>query len=130
MGGGIRSRIVNQALTYLGIPYVWGGASRNGVDCSGLVQQVYSALGFELPRVSYAQANTGKRVPINQLQPGDLLAWDNSLRNNGADHIAIYAGNGYIIEAPRTGLNVRKRKLGSVGSEGSMWGVSMAGLLG
>jgi cell wall-associated NlpC family hydrolase len=122
-GGSIRAQIVQQAMTRLGEPYVWGA-----LDCSGLVQQTFSALGYELPRVSYAQANSGKRVSISALQPGDLVAWDNSSRNNGADHIAIYAGNGYIIEAPRTGLNVRKRKLGS--NEGSMWGVSLASMLG
>jgi cell wall-associated NlpC family hydrolase len=121
--GGIRGRIVAQAMTRLGEPYVWGA-----LDCSGLVQQTFAALGYHLPRVSFAQANSGKRTSISNLQPGDLVAWDNSSRNNGADHIAIYAGNGYIIEAPRTGLNVRKRKLGS--HEGSMWGVSLAGLLG
>lgn len=112
-GGGKRSQLINEAMSWLGIPYVWGGASRNGVDCSGLVQQVFARLGIELPRVSFQQAGAGAKIPLDQLRPGDLVAWDNSSRNNGADHIAIYAGDGWIIEAPRPGLNVRRRRLGN-----------------
>lgn len=111
-GGGIRAQIVNTAMSWLGVPYVWGGNSRNGVDCSGLVQQVFAHFGRQTPRVSYQQAGMGRHVPWNTLQPGDLVGWDMNDRNNGADHIAIYIGNGWIIEAPRPGLFVRKRRLG------------------
>src|SRR5215216_1131694 len=97
---GMRGNIVNTAYSFLGQPYVWGG-----LDCSGLVQQVFGRFGIDLPRVSYQQARAGARVGLGQLQPGDLVAWDNSTRNNGADHIAIYIGGGQIIEAPRPGLN-------------------------
>src|SRR5690606_37803625 len=63
---------------------------------------------YELPRVSYQQAEAGRPVAsMAEAQPGDLIAWDNSSRNNGVDHIAIYIGHGKMIEAPRTGLNVR-----------------------
>lgn len=101
--------VVKEAKEYLGLPYVWGGTSKEkGVDCSGLVQQVYKALGYDLPRVSADQARQGTAVAsLAEAQPGDLLAWDNSSRNNGADHIAIYIGGGKMIEAPRTGLDVR-----------------------
>ncbi len=101
--------IVAEAKKHLGIPYVWGGTDLSqGVDCSGLVQSVYAKFGYDLPRVSSDQARAGRPVAsMAQAQPGDLIAWDNSSRNNGADHIAIYAGNGKMIEAPRTGLNVR-----------------------
>lgn len=101
--------VVNEAKKYLGLPYVWGGTSKEkGVDCSGLVQSVYKALGYDLPRVSADQARQGTAVAsLAEAQPGDLIAWDNSSRNNGADHIAIYIGDGKMIEAPRTGLNVR-----------------------
>lgn len=119
---GWRKAAVQTAEQYIGVPYVWGGTSPNGFDCSGLVQYVMSKVGKQMPRVSYAQANVGRRVALNQLRPGDLVAWDNSSRNNGADHIAIYAGNGMIIEAPRPGLSVRMRRLGS--NEGA-WGVSL-----
>lgn len=101
--------VVAEARKYLGLPYVWGGSSiTKGVDCSGLVQQVYKKFGYDLPRVSADQARTGRPVAsMAEARPGDLIAWDNSSRNNGVDHIAIYLGDGKMIEAPRTGLNVR-----------------------
>lgn len=101
--------VVAEAQQYLGLPYVWGGTDpEKGMDCSGLVQVVYRSLGYELPRVSYQQAASGRPVAsLAEAQPGDLLAWDNSSRNDGVDHIAIYAGNGKMIEAPRTGLDIR-----------------------
>ena len=107
--GGDGEAVVAEARKFLGLPYVWGGNSpTKGVDCSGLVQQVYKRFGYDLPRLSADQARSGTAVPsMDQARPGDLIAWNNSSRNNGADHIAIYAGNGKMIEAPRTGLNVR-----------------------
>ena len=100
--------VVAEARQYLGVPYVWGGTSPTGMDCSGLVQLVYKKFGIDLPRVSYQQAEAGRPVAsMAEAQPGDLIAWDNSSRNNGVDHIAIYIGNGQMIEAPRTGLDVR-----------------------
>lgn len=101
--------VVKEAKEYLGLPYVWGGTSKEtGVDCSGLVQSVYKTLGYDLPRVSADQARAGSEVKsMAEAQPGDLIAWDNSSRNVGADHIAIYIGDGKMIEAPRTGLDVR-----------------------
>lgn len=120
---GWRSQVIEAAKTALGVMYQWGGNSlAGGVDCSGLVQQAFAAAGISLPRISAQQAQAGQRVGLNALQPGDLVAWDNSSRNNGADHIAIYLGNGQIIEAPRTGLAVRIRSLS--GDEGA-WGVRM-----
>ncbi len=110
-GGGSVSgdAVVAEAKKYLGLPYVWGGTDpKKGLDCSGLVQLVYKNLGYDLPRVSYQQAAAGRPVAsMAQAQPGDLIAWDNSSRNNGVDHIAIYIGGGKMIEAPRTGLDVR-----------------------
>lgn len=101
--------VVAEARKYLGLPYVWGGTDpKKGLDCSGLVQLVYKNLGYDLPRVSNQQATVGQPVAsMAEARPGDLIAWDNSSRNNGVDHIAIYIGNGKMIEAPRTGLNVR-----------------------
>ncbi|MDR7252835.1 cell wall-associated NlpC family hydrolase [Nocardioides sp. BE266] len=101
--------IVAKAKEMLGLPYVWGGTDpERGVDCSGLVQSVYSSFGIDLPRLSADQARAGRPVAsMNDVRPGDLIAWDNSSRNNGADHIAIYAGNGQMIEAPRPGGKVQ-----------------------
>jgi cell wall-associated NlpC family hydrolase len=122
-GKGKRGAIINEAEKYLGQPYHWGGASPGtSFDCSGLVQWAYKRVGIKLPRVSADQARYGTRVPTNQLKRGDLVAWDNSSRNSGADHIAIYIGNGKIIEAAHTGTNIRVRALGS--NEGA-WGVKV-----
>lgn len=97
------------ARSVVGLPYVWGGTDpEKGLDCSGLVQFAYKQAGIELPRVSFQQAQAGRAVPsLDQALPGDLVAWDNSSRNNGADHIALYLGNNMILEAPRTGLDIR-----------------------
>ena len=120
---GWRRAVIEAAKNAVGTPYVWGGTSlQSGVDCSGLIQAAFARAGLEIPRVSYQQANFGQRVKLKGLQPGDLVAWDNSSRNNGADHVAIYLGNGMIIESPRPGLSVRIRQLG--GNEGA-WGVRM-----
>lgn len=96
--------VVATATRYLGVPYVWGGTDPStGLDCSGFVQRVYRDLGIELPRVSRAQATVGREVPsLAFAQPGDLVAFGEPV-----DHIAIYAGDGRIIESPRRGQSVK-----------------------
>ena len=105
--GGSANSLIGYAKRFLGVPYVWGGTSPTGFDCSGFVQYVYRQFGVNLPRISSDQARAGKQISIKDLRPGDLVAWDNSSRNAGADHIAIYIGNGLIIEAPRPGRSVQ-----------------------
>lgn len=123
---GVRSQLVKYAKQFLGTPYVWGGSAPGGFDCSGLVQYVAKKFGLSLPRVSYQQANYGTRTAIKSLQAGDLVAWDENSRNNGADHIAFYIGNGYVLEAPHTGADVRIRKLSkSELNSNSVWGVHL-----
>lgn len=92
--GGDRGKVVRLAQQFQGTPYVWGGTDPDtGFDCSGFVQYVYKhALGIDLPRISWQQADAGQRIGLGHLKSGDLVAWDNSSRNNGADHIAIYLG--------------------------------------
>ena len=86
------------ALQYLGIPYVWGGASpATGFDCSGFVMFVYAQLGVSLPHNAAAQYGYGTPVPRDQLQPGDLVFFD------GLGHVGLYIGNGQFIHAPHTG---------------------------
>ncbi|WP_300389570.1 transglycosylase SLT domain-containing protein [uncultured Nocardioides sp.] len=102
--------VIATARQYVGMPYVWGGSSPadGGMDCSGLVQHVFGQHGIDLPRVSNDQARSGAPVAsLAEARPGDLVAWDRSSRNDGADHIAIYLGDGMILEAPRTGLDIR-----------------------
>lgn len=99
-----RAQALQISRQVLNIPYVWGGNSlSSGVDCSGLVQQVYAKMGISMPRQARAQATTGVRVGSwQQLQPGDLVAfkWAGGYAGpNVVSHISIYIGNGQIIEA-------------------------------
>lgn len=108
----MRDKIITEAMRYIGTPYVWGGTSPKGFDCSGFLYYVYGKYGIGLPRVSADQARFGRRVGLNELRPGDFVASDASPRNNGADHIAIWLGDGRILEAPKPGESVRVRTLG------------------
>jgi cell wall-associated NlpC family hydrolase len=86
---------VREALTQLGVPYVWGGETQGrGFDCSGLTQWAYGKEGISLPHDAAAQ-NIGERVAEANLAPGDLAVWDG--------HVAMYIGHGQMIEAPHTG---------------------------
>jgi cell wall-associated NlpC family hydrolase len=105
------SGIVNEARKYVGVPYVWGGTTPKGFDCSGFTQYVFKAMGINLPRISYQQANAGSAVAPADVQPGDLVWWNNSSRNPGADHIGIALGNGMFIQAPKPGDRVKISKL-------------------
>jgi cell wall-associated NlpC family hydrolase len=98
------------ALRYLGVPYVWGGASPDGFDCSGLVMYVYAQLGIQLPHFAAAQYAMGQAVPRDQLQPGDLVFFD------GLDHVGIYIGGGQMVHAPQTGDVVKITPLSAFGN--------------
>jgi cell wall-associated NlpC family hydrolase len=89
--------VVGIAMQYLGVPYVWGGASPSGFDCSGLVMYVFAQVGISLPHSSYAQYGMGSPVSRSDLQPGDLVFFD------GLGHVGIYVGGGSFIHAPHTG---------------------------
>lgn len=111
---GLRQAITADAKQYLGLPYVWGGTDLSkGVDCSGLVQSVYKQFGIQLPRTADEQAHYGVKTSVSNLQPGDLVAWQGGYRGpNYVGHIAIYMGNGQILEAQQTGVPVHIRNLG------------------
>jgi cell wall-associated NlpC family hydrolase len=89
--------VVGIAMRYLGVPYVWGGSSPSGFDCSGLVAYVYAQVGVSLPHYTGAQWNMGVPVDRADLQPGDLVFFD------GLGHVGIYIGGGQFIHAPHTG---------------------------
>ncbi len=93
---------IRAAESYLGVPYVWGGASRRGVDCSGLIMLAYEAAGIFFPHYSGAQFADTIRVPLWNLEPGDLLFYG----YNGDEHVSMYIGHGEMIEAPSTGYTV------------------------
>lgn len=97
------SQVLQGASEQMGVPYVWGGTSPSGFDCSGLVQYVYRDAGINLPRTSQQQAQAGTPVSLSNAQPGDLLFWSNGGR---VYHVAIYIGGGEYIHTPRPGRNV------------------------
>lgn len=101
-GSGQGARAVQIAARYLGVPYVWGGESPSGFDCSGLTQYVFAEVGVSLPRVAREQQRVGTPVSRDQLQPGDLVFF-----GSPAHHVGIYAGNDTMINAPYTGTVVR-----------------------
>ncbi|GIF06072.1 transglycosylase SLT domain-containing protein [Actinoplanes siamensis] len=96
--------VVTAARGYLGTPYVFGGTDpKKGLDCSGLVQQVYGDLGIKLPRNSWQQATAGRPVAsLADAKPGDVLAFDSPV-----DHVAIYIGDNKMIAAPKPGDHVK-----------------------
>ncbi|TCD55017.1 peptidoglycan endopeptidase [Alloscardovia theropitheci] len=110
-GSGSGTDVANLGLKYLGTPYVWGGSSPSGWDCSGFVQYVYSQFGVSLPRTSGAQATVGTAVAsLAEAKPGDIIA-------NGI-HAAIYLGDGKIVNALAPGLGTQVTTLSSFGGRG------------
>jgi peptidoglycan DL-endopeptidase CwlO len=89
--------VVGVAMQYLGTPYVWGGASPGGFDCSGFIQYVYNQVGVSLPHHAASQFGYGTPVSREQLEPGDLVFFD------GLGHAGIYVGGGQFIHSPHTG---------------------------
>ncbi|MQY27111.1 hypothetical protein NRB56_26930 [Nocardia sp. RB56] len=94
----------NQALdvarSKIGAEYVWGASGPSNFDCSGLVQWAYKQVGIDLPRTSFEQSHVGKPIAFEELQPGDLVI------QNGGGHVAMYAGDGKILQAPQSGETV------------------------
>ena len=97
---------VELARQQLGVPYVYGGASPSGFDCSGLVIWVYGRLGVDLPHNAAALYAAGRRVSTSHLKPGDLVFF------HGLGHVGIYIGQGRMIHAPQTGRTVEIEALG------------------
>jgi len=98
---------LDAALSRRGMPYVWGGAGPEDFDCSGLVQWAFAQVGVTMPRVAADQALTGPLVPVADLSPGDLLFYRTDPTDPGyVSHVAIYLGNGMMVQAPQPGMNV------------------------
>ena len=100
---GSGNNVVSFAESLIGVPYVYGGTTPSGFDCSGFVQYVYSHFGVNLPRTTTQQENCGTQIPVSQAQPGDLYFWGNK---GSAYHVAICIGNGKYIAAPEPGQSV------------------------
>lgn len=100
--------LVTYAETFMGLPYVWGGTTPSGFDCSGFVQYVYSHFGITIPRTSQDQYGVGTAVSQSSLQPGDLVFFagsDGTMTSPG--HVGMYVGGGMMIESPYTGASIR-----------------------
>ncbi len=109
----LRGELVKTAETFIGVPYLWGGNSVDtGFDCSGLTMTVYQLNGFDLPRHSGDQFETGMPVEREELQPGDLIFFHT--RGNGKiSHVGIFVGGDQFIHAPGTGKTIRRDFLSS-----------------
>jgi cell wall-associated NlpC family hydrolase len=98
------------ALQYVGVPYVWGGESPSGFDCSGLVQYSYAQIGISIPRTTYTQWPATEPISQSQALPGDLVFF------NGLEHVGIYLGGGMMVDAPHTGAYVRVESIYGFGT--------------
>ncbi|MCD5488554.1 C40 family peptidase [Lactobacillus delbrueckii] len=115
------SAITSYALTFLGVPYAWGGTTPSGFDCSGLVQYVYSHFGINLGRTTYTQQYAGTKISVASAQAGDLYFWGSY---GSAYHVAIALGGGQYVMAPAPGQNVMT---GSVSSYTPSFAVRVLG---
>jgi cell wall-associated NlpC family hydrolase len=105
---------VDVALKYLGVPYVWGGASPSGFDCSGLMQYAYRQIGIVLPRTSSQQYHVGAFIPVDKtasLLPGDLVFFGYEGDPERVHHVGMYVGSGNFVHAPSTGDHVKVSSL-------------------
>lgn len=94
--------LIDTAKSYIGTPYVYGGSTPSGFDCSGFVKYVYGQIGISLSRTSYTQANEGTYVAYEDLMPGDIVCFG----SGSISHVGIYVGDGQFIHSPRTGYSV------------------------
>jgi cell wall-associated NlpC family hydrolase len=106
----------------LNIPYVWGGTTPKGFDCSGLVQYSYKVNKVRVPRTASQQYASTKRIPTHQAKSGDLVFFKNTGKRRGITHVGIYLGNGRFVHAPRKGKTVEITKVGN-----GFWNKHLAG---
>ncbi|MCX4691480.1 NlpC/P60 family protein [Streptomyces sp. NBC_01408] len=107
--GSRAARAIAFAHGAIGKPYVWGATGPGSFDCSGLTQAAWRSAGVSLPRTTYTQINSGRRVARDQLAPGDLVFF-----YSGVTHVGLYIGNGQMIHAPRPGSTVRVAPIDSM----------------
>lgn len=104
---GPAATVIAFAMAHLGDPYKWGGTGPSSWDCSGLTMRAWEAAGVKLPHYAGAQYSQASSVPMNAIQPGDLLFWGS--KPSSASHVAIYLGNSTYVHAPRPGRDVEIR---------------------
>lgn len=101
---GTRQAILDYAAKFIGTPYVYGGSTPNGFDCSGFTSYVYKNVATPIARTSYDQRSTTKNISRDELLPGDLVFFGSG---NQVNHVGIYTGNGQFIHSPHTGSSVK-----------------------
>lgn len=116
-----RDQVTKTARGHLGVPFAWGGEDVDGIDDVGLVRRTYKMLGVDLPKTAFELAYAADPIEIEDAQPGDLIAWDNS------DRLGIYVGNGQVLEAGGPGRVVQLNELG--GDILNAWGVPMQSVI-
>lgn len=109
---GLGQAALNNARSRLGAPYVWGGQGPWGFDCSGLIAWAYRSAGYNMPGGSYNQWNHGRFISQGQLAPGDLVFYG----PGGSQHVAIYAGNGQVVQASNYNTGVHTAGLYYIGT--------------
>jgi len=119
---------VQVGLKYVGVPYVWGGTTPAGFDCSGLTQYVYREIGISIPRTSRSQFQAGSHIPADRLDllaPGDLVFFGYGGDSGRVHHVGIYVGSGDYLHAPSTGRTVQVNSLDArISSKGDYVGAS------
>lgn len=105
------AQVVEYAKQFLGVPYVWGGNGPNCFDCSGFTKYVYAHFGYTLNRTASAQLSNGVSVSRSELQPGDLIFFDNGKVSTPVSHVGIYVGDGQFIHASTNEYQVRYSNL-------------------
>lgn len=108
---GLRASLAETARSYQGVPYLFGGTTEQGFDCSGLTSAVYRLNGLRLPRNSQAQFEAGSPVDLDRARAGDLLFFATG-RTGRVSHVGLYLGQGVFIHAPRTGQSIRTDEIG------------------
>lgn len=106
-------KILDAAVSMLGVPYLFGGENKNGIDCSAFVQQAYQVGGVKIPRTADLQYDdkNAKKIPINEIRPGDLLFY--TTYTSGASHVGIFIGNGKFIQSgSSTGVTISDAFMG------------------
>lgn len=106
----VADRAISFALREIGKPYVWGGVGPHSYDCSGLMMRAYESAGVTLPRTSRQQYWAGAQLPVHEAQPGDLLFWAYDTSDpDSIHHVAMYLGNGQMVEAANPSVPLRQR---------------------
>ena len=100
------SAIVDVAMQYLGVPYVWGGTTPSGFDCSGFVQYVFRQCGYSISRTATPQYSDGTPISYSELQPGDLVFFERTYNDTGITHVGIYIGGGEFIHAGGSAVKI------------------------